>query len=160
MPGGRGAGMELRRHVPRDEEREPEVLATFLDPGAAPPHLFAVRTGPGTGLHGEPQPRGGGLDVDVGETGREPPITGGRELEQGPAEHGLGSDLFVDDRQQLDVVAPERRDHVGRPPSRMTPTRDEAEPVIVPETLGGAVEITDGEHDVVDPRHRPRPLER
>jgi hypothetical protein len=36
----------------------------------------------------------------------------------------------------------------------MTPARREPEPVRIPQARGGGVEIADGEHDVIDPKHR------
>jgi hypothetical protein len=147
--------MELRGNVPRDEEGEPEILATLLDPGAAPTQLGAVRPRSRAGLDLEAEPGRRRVDVVVREAHGEPAVAVRGQLHELLPEHRLRSDPHLDDAQQLDVVVPEGRDHIGGTPPGMTPAREEAEPVLLPETFGRRVEITDGEHDVVDPKHRP-----
>ena len=83
--GAGGAGMELRGNVPRDEEREPEVLATLLDPGAAPADLGAVRPRPRAGLDLEPEPGRGRVDVVVREAHGEPAVAVRGQLHERPS---------------------------------------------------------------------------
>ena len=84
MLGGRGAGMELRRDVPRDEEREPEVVPAVLDPRAPPAHLGAVGARSRPRLDRQPQPGGRRVDVIVGQAHGEPAITIPGQLDERP----------------------------------------------------------------------------
>ena len=94
--GGHAARVLLRRDVPRDEERQPRRSGRLLDAGTPPAHLGAIRPRPRARLHGESEPRRGGVDRRVGQAHREPSVAAVlREVEEGTAQRRSRPDLGI-----------------------------------------------------------------
>ena len=128
MVGGRATGVELRRGVPRDEEREPRVALGRLEPGAPPAELGTIRPRPGAGLDRESETPGDRVDVVRRQADRVPTVAVGGEVQHGPSEHRPGRLLSIDDPDQLDVVVAERHDPVRGPPVRVPSAGIETRP--------------------------------
>lgn len=127
VTGPLSAGMQTRRNVPGQEERQPRRTALVIDRGRMPANDPTVGPGSRTSLDLEPEPSGDRVELVRRQRECEPAPACRRPLEDALAEPGPRGLCLIDRRDELQILLPQRHDPIRRPPSLVPAAGDRVE---------------------------------
>jgi hypothetical protein len=153
------SGMQAWRDIPFDEDRQHACGQRRRDARKLPDQRGSVRPHARSRYHLKAQTRRDTANVVGPNHPADERPTVRHSLKHRTAEVRRGSDVAIDDRDQLQVLTPEWHDSIRGTPGRMSATRDRAEAELVAQPSSGDIEILDGIDDVIDADDSSSPIQ-